>query len=467
MTASLRFTEGKGMTTASNARQGESNDNLYRLLSRQFEPRRDAVFLETEHGSWSFGDVEAAVDRLTRRLADWGVARGDRVAVQVAKTPQALCLYLACLRRAAIFVPLNTGYTRAELEFFVGDAEPKLVVTDPAREDALRDLAQPADSRVETLSADGGGSLTDGLAEVEPSTEVEAVQGDEIAAILYTSGTTGRPKGAMLSHANLRANALALEQAWGWRQDDVLIHALPIFHIHGLFVALHCALLGGSRTHFLAGFDADAILQRLPDATVLMGVPTFYTRLLDRPELTPELCAGMRLFISGSAPLLTDTFRQWEERTGHTILERYGMSETGMNISNPLQGERRPGFVGLPLPGVEARIVDRAGEAIMDDSVGLLQIRGSNVFRGYWQLPEKTREEFTDDGYFITGDLASRAADGYYAIVGRDKDLIISGGYNVYPKEVEDVIDELEGVRESAVIGVPGRAFRSDEHREG
>lgn len=447
------------MATGSATPRGDAADNLYHLLSRQFESRRTAVFLETENEQWSFAEVRATVDRLTRRLGEWGVGRGDRVAVQVEKSPYALCVYLACLRRGAIFVPLNTGYTSAELEFFLGDADPTLVLTDPTREAELRGLARQSDARVETLGRAGDGSLIDGLAEVEPTDAVERVDADAIAAILYTSGTTGRPKGAMLSHGNLSSNALALETAWGWQADDVLIHALPIFHIHGLFVALHCALLGGSRTHFLSGFDADTIVRRLPDATVLMGVPTFYTRLLDHPQLTPEQCASMRLFISGSAPLLTETFRQWEARTGHTILERYGMSETGMNISNPLIGERRPGSVGLPLPGVEARIVNRDGVAVTDDSVGMLQIRGPNVFRGYWQLPEKTREEFTEDGFFVTGDLATRAADGYYAIVGRDKDLVISGGYNVYPKEVEDVIDRLDGVRESAVIGIPDRDF--------
>ncbi|ABI58130.1 malonate--CoA ligase [Alkalilimnicola ehrlichii MLHE-1] len=440
----------------------QAPENLYGLLQSRSQDRDEQVFLEVPNGrNWTYGQAHQHAARLAGLLRQLGVQPGDRVAVQVDKSPEAICLYLACLRAGAVFLPLNTAYMRTELEYFLHDAEPSLAVVRPAGEETLRELAEAkGGTRVETLDANGGGSLMRTLSEQAPEPlPPHPVSRDDLACILYTSGTTGRPKGAMLSHGNLAANALALEEAWGWRQDDVLIHALPIFHVHGLFVAMHCAMMGASKVYFLPRFDADQVLQLLPRATVLMGVPTFYTRLLQQPELNPELCRNMRLFISGSAPLLEETFQQWYERTGHPILERYGMTETGMNISNPLEGERRPGTVGFPLPGVEVRIVDTEGHELPPGEVGSLQVKGPNVFSGYWRLPEKTAEEFTDDGYFITGDMATVSEDGYYAIVGRAKDLVITGGYNVYPKEVEGFIDGLDGVRESAVIGLPHPDF--------
>ena len=440
----------------------QAPESLYNLLHERCQGREDQVCMEVPGGqSWTYGQLHEHAARLAGLLAQLGVQPGDRVAVQVEKSPEAISLYLACLRAGAVFLPLNTAYMRAELEYFLHDAEPALVVVRPAGEETMRGLAEAQGGiRVETLDAQGGGSLTRALAEQAPEPLApHPVKRDDLACILYTSGTTGRPKGAMLSHGNLGSNALALESAWGWRDDDVLIHALPIFHVHGLFVAIHCAMLGASKIYFLPKFDADQVIKLIPQATVLMGVPTFYTRLLQQPELTPELCSNIRLFVSGSAPLLEETFEQWHERTGHHILERYGMTETGMNISNPLEGERRPGTVGFPLPGVHARVVDEQGRELPAGEVGSLQVKGPNVFSGYWRLPEKTAEEFTDDGYFITGDMGTVSEDGYFAIVGRAKDLVITGGYNVYPKEVEGFIDALDGVRESAVIGLPHPDF--------
>ncbi len=433
-------------------------ENLYALFERRFPVDRDAPFLTTPTGRpYRYADLEAISGRFARRLADLGVAPGDRVAAQVEKSPEALFLYLACLRLGVAFLPLNTAYTPSEIGYFLGDAEPKVVVCDPAAAATTAAVAGPA--QILTLDAQGEGTLTEGARGLDPAFPTAAVAAADLAAIVYTSGTTGRSKGAMLSHGNLAANALTLHRIWGFRPDDVLLHALPIYHVHGLFVASHCVLLNGTGMIFLPRFDPAEILRWLPRATVMMGVPTHYTRLLAEPGLTAAAVRTMRLFISGSAPLLDETHRAFQARTGHAILERYGMTETGMNTSNPLDGERRPGTVGQPLPDVELRIVDRDGRALPAGETGMIEVRGPNVFGGYWRRPEQTAAEFRPDGYFITGDLGTRDADGYIRIVGRGKDLIISGGLNVYPKEVEERIDALDGVDESAVIGVPHPDF--------
>jgi malonyl-CoA/methylmalonyl-CoA synthetase len=389
----------------------------------------DRLFLRTPDGKRvSYGAMNRLVDRIAAALDQRGVVHADRVVAQVEKSPDAVALYLACLRRGAAFVPLNTAYTSAEVEYFLGDADPKLAVG----------------------VADGGASLAELAANDSQaaSASVDAKPSD-LAALLYTSGTTGRSKGAMLTRSNLATNAITLAQSWRFTPDDVLLHALPIFHVHGLFVAINTVLASGSAMLFLSKFDADEVVRLLPEASVMMGVPTFYTRLLQHPGFTREQSRNIRLFVSGSAPLLAETHREFRERTGHAILERYGMSETLMNTSNPYDGERVAGSVGPALPGVEVRVTD----------VGMIEVRGPNVFRGYWRMPEKTAAELRDDGFFITGDVGRLDERGYLFIVGRAKDLIISGGFNVYPVEVEIEIDALPGVAESAVIGVPHADF--------
>ena len=410
--------------------------------------------------TYTYADLDETSGRFARALARFGVRPGDRVAAQVDKSPEALFVYLACVRMGAIFLPLNTAYQKGELSYLIGDAEPTVVVGRPQTEADLRRLvAQVGKAQVVTLGPDRDGSLIECSTGLDPRYETAVVGPDDVAAILYTSGTTGRPKGAMLTHRNLASNAAALHRIWGFRSDDVLLHALPIYHTHGLFVAVNCVLMNGTGMIFLPRFDADAVIRLLPRATVFMGVPTFYTRLLAHPGLTADACRNMRLFISGSAPLLEETFRDFHDRTGHTILERYGMSETGMNTSNPLDGERLPGTVGLPLPDVEVRVADADGRVLPRGRIGVLEIRGPNVFTGYWRNPEKTAEELRPDGFFITGDLARIDTNGYVSIVGRSKDLIISGGLNVYPKEIESAIDEDESVDESAVVGIPHPDF--------
>ena len=401
-----------------------------------------------------YGDLLLAVERAAGALARAGVGPGDRVLVQVDKTPAAVVLYLACLKAGAIYTPINTAYTAPEVAYFLTDAEPRLFVAGD-----IDRVPPKCAARVETLTASAAGSWPELVADAQPFLQTVNRADDDIAALVYTSGTTGRSKGAMLTHANLRTNGETLCSYWGWRDDDVLLHALPIFHVHGLFVALHCAFLKGTPVVFLPTFDAETIIRELSRCTVLMGVPTFYTRLLERPDFGAETCRNMRLFISGSAPLTEQTFAAFESRTGMRILERYGMSETLMNTSNPLDGERVAGTVGFSLPTVETRIADDAGSAVAVGHVGGIEVRGPNVFKGYWRMPERTAEEFRDDGYFITGDLGTMDDAGRVSIVGRSKDLVISGGYNVYPKEVEALLDELPGVRESAVIGVPHADF--------
>jgi malonyl-CoA/methylmalonyl-CoA synthetase len=402
--------------------------NLYDSLAAAFPADRSRpVFLHPDGSALSYGALEDSVARTAAHLVEKeGVEPGDRVALLVEKTAESVILYLATLKAGAIFVPINPAYTPSEVSYFVENGEPRLLVEDAAAFVARAASAAPLTASVPRAA-------------------------DDLAAIIYTSGTTGRSKGAMLSHGNLLENARALHALWGFTPDDVLLHALPIFHVHGLFVALHCALLSGAPMLWLAKYDDAEVMAALPRATVMMGVPTFYTRLLANPAFTQERAAGMRLFISGSAPLLATTFAEFEERTGMRILERYGMSEAVIITSNPLHGERIAGSVGYPLPGVELRI--DGGE------IGVIQIRGPSVFGGYWRMPEKTAEEFTADGWFITGDVGRQDPDGRVWISGRAKDLIISGGYNVYPKEVELVLDDVPGVIESAVVGVPHPDF--------
>jgi malonyl-CoA/methylmalonyl-CoA synthetase len=421
-----------------------------------------ALFIRSPSGATiSYADAFAASARLAHLLVAKGVEPGDRVAVQVEKSPPAILLYLACLRAGAVYLPLNTAYTLTELEYFLGDAEPVLVVCDPAKRDGIAPIARRFGAKaVETLDRDGRGSLVDESRPLPATFADIARDPHDLAAILYTSGTTGRSKGAMLTHANLASNATVLQDYWRFTSDDVLLHALPIFHTHGLFVATNVTLTAGASMLFLPRFDADEIFRLMPQATAMMGVPTFYTRLLADDRLSRETTRHMRLFISGSAPLLADTHRAWEERTGHRILERYGMTETNMITSNPYDGERIPGAVGFPLPGVTVRVRHpETGEDLPAGEVGMIEVKGPNVFKGYWRMPEKTKTEFTDDGFFITGDLGKIDANGYVYIVGRGKDLVITGGYNVYPKEVETEIDAIDGVLESAVIGLPHHDF--------
>ena len=365
------------------------------------------------------------------------------------------------MRAGYVFLPLNTAYQSAEIEYFVGNAEPTVVVCTGKNFGWVSRIAFKAGTKhVFTLNDDRTGSLLDRAMHHSDVHETVRRRADDLAAILYTSGTTGRSKGAMLSHGNLLSNAQVLKEYWGWRAGDVLVHVLPVFHVHGLFVALHGALLNGSKMLWFARFEPKSAIAAMQRATVFMGVPTLYVRMLAEPSLDREAVKKMRLFVSGSAPLLVETFNEWKERTGHTILERYGMSETVMLTSNPYRGgDRRGGTVGLPLPGVQLRVRDEQGGALHAGEIGGIQVRGPNVFKGYWQMPEKTKEEFTDDGWFKTGDVGKVDADGYVTIVGRSKDLIISGGYNVYPAEVEGYINEMPGVAESALVGVPHPDF--------
>ncbi|WP_333714189.1 malonate--CoA ligase [Yoonia sp.] len=423
-------------------------------LSRQDNPAAPLAHLP-DGTTVSYGAFFAGAEQIAAALVAAGLGPGDRVAAQVHKSLSALQLYVGTVMAGGVFLPLNTGYTATELAYFIADASPRVVVCDPADQDAVAALAT---ARVLTLDATGQGTLTK-AAQGHPAGFTPVARGaDDLAAILYTSGTTGKPKGAMLSHRNLASNAQTLADYWQFTADDVLIHALPIFHTHGLFVATNITLVSGGAMIFQPGFNTDDILAALPRATALMGVPTFYTRLLQCEGLA-KAAARMRLFISGSAPLLAETHVAWEQHTGHRILERYGMTETNMNTSNPYDGERRAGTVGVPLPGVDLRLTDGKGKRVEDGQPGIVEVRGPNVFKGYWNLPEKTAEELLPDGFFVTGDIGTLDADGYLRIVGRAKDMVITGGYNVYPKEVELLIDAHPGVVESAVIGVPHPDF--------
>ncbi|MBS0528523.1 MAG: malonyl-CoA synthase [Proteobacteria bacterium] len=433
------------------------------LFSRLFDDLDDTARLaiETLDGRHiTYGDLIAFSGRMANVLVARGVKPGDRVAVQVEKSVPNLVLYLATVRAGAVYLPLNTAYTLNELEYFITDAEPSLVICDPSKADGIRAIAAKVKAKVETLGADGKGSLTEAAAAASPEFTTVARANDDLAAILYTSGTTGRSKGAMLTHDNLASNSYSLVDYWRFTDRDVLIHALPIYHTHGLFVASNVTLFARALMIFLPKFDPDLIIKLMSRATVLMGVPTFYTRLLQNPALTKEATKHMRLFISGSAPLLADTHREWSARTGHAVLERYGMTETNMNTSNPYDGDRVPGAVGRALPGVSVRVTEpETGKELPRETIGMIEVKGPNVFKGYWRMPEKTKSEFRDDGFFITGDLGKIDNKGYVHILGRGKDLVISGGFNVYPKEIESEIDAMPGVVEAAVIGVPHADF--------
>jgi malonyl-CoA/methylmalonyl-CoA synthetase len=441
-----------------------SNQNLFAALRAAFPERLNDIAIETDKGlNYSWSDLDRATAMMANLLASLKLPAGARVAVQVEKSVEAAMLYLATLRAGYVFLPLNTAYQSAEIEYFIGNAEPSVIVCASRNLGWINAIAQKAGTpHVFTLDDDRTGTLLVEAARHSDRHKPVQMKADDLAAILYTSGTTGRSKGAMLSHGNLLSNALVLQDYWGWKDGDVLIHALPIFHVHGLFVALHGALINGSKMIWMGKFDPALAVKRMSDATVFMGVPTLYVRMLQEPGLTREATANMRLFLAGSAPLLIETFNDWKERTGQTILERYGMSETVMLTSNPyapVQGERRGGTVGFPLPGVSLRVQSDQGEHCTTDEIGAIQVRGPNVFSGYWRMPEKTKEEFTADGWFKTGDVGKIDGTGYVTIVGRSKDLIISGGYNVYPAEIEGYINEMEGVAESALVGVPHPDF--------
>jgi malonyl-CoA/methylmalonyl-CoA synthetase len=428
------------------------------LFDTLFAPQeaRAGVFLHLAEGqSLSHADFGARAARIAGALLAQGLRPGDRLACQVQKSPDALALYAACVRVGIVLLPLNTAYTAPEIAYFVQDAEAGMLVCDLDSAAALDPVARQAGAQLMTLGTGGDGTLAEG-ADAAAAADPVVRDGSDLAAFLYTSGTTGRSKGAMLSQNNLLSNALALRDAWQFTADDTLIHALPIFHTHGLFVAVNITLAAGGTMIWQHGFDAGNVLAAMPAATTMMGVPTFYTRLLGEPRLTKQTTAHMRLFISGSAPMLPDTHAQWTARTGHHILERYGMTETNMNTSNPYEGARKPGTVGVPLPGVDVRICEPGtATPLPAGQTGMIEVRGENVFQGYWRMPDKTAVELRTDGWFITGDLGQMDSDGYLSIVGRDKDLVISGGFNIYPREVEEVLDALPGVLESAVIGVP------------
>ena len=437
------------------------NENLYSLFESRLPDDRSRPFLILDDGrEISYAQAQAACGRFASLLAGLGLAPGERVAVQVEKSPEALFLYLACLRAGLVYLPLNSAYQEGEVGYFLENAEPGAVVAQPRSLPWLQPLAARLGiGNVLSLDETGQGSFSDAAAGAAADFDTVARQADDLAAILYTSGTTGRSKGAMITHRNLASNAKVLHAFWGFVPGDVLVHMLPLFHVHGLFVACHCVLMNGTAMRFHARFDPRRAIEDFRRSTVFMGVPTFYTRLLAEAGLDRRACESMRLFVSGSAPLLSETHAEFEAKTGHRIIERYGMTETGMLTSNPLAGERRPGTVGLPLPGTSVRVVDDAEQACAAGEIGAIQVKGDNVLPGYWRMPEKTREEFTGDGYFRTGDVGTFSADGYLAIVGRSKDLIITGGYNVYPKEVELAIDLLPAVAESAVVGVPHPDF--------
>ncbi|MGY2810183.1 malonate--CoA ligase [Bradyrhizobium sp. USDA 4506] len=437
-----------------------TNANLFsRLFDGLDDPNRLAI--EQLDGSRiSYGDLIARAGQMANVLVERGVKPGDRVAAQTEKSVSALVLYLATVRAGGVYLPLNTAYTLNELEYFITDAEPALVVCDPSKQDGIKAIAAKVGAKVETLGASGKGSLTETADKAAKEFATVPRGNNDLAAILYTSGTTGRSKGAMLSHDNLASNSYSLVDNWRFTDKDVLIHALPIYHTHGLFVASNVTLFARASMIFLPKFDPDVIIKLMSRATVMMGVPTFYTRLLQNPGLNKDATGHMRLFISGSAPLLADTHREWSDRTGHAVLERYGMTETNMNTSNPYDGDRVPGAVGFALPGVSVRVTDpETGKELARETIGMIEVKGPNVFQGYWRMPEKTKAEFRADGFFITGDLGKIDDKGYVHILGRGKDLVISGGFNVYPKEIESEIDAMPGVIESAVIGVPHADF--------
>ena len=422
---------------------------------------QETVFLQLQDGTmFTHGQFLQQAAQYAHVLTDFGLRPGDRVAVQIEKSPHSLAIYAACVQAGLVFLPLNTAYTARELSYFMEDSGARVIICDPKSAESLAMIVQATGARLETMDAAGQGSFAQKAAPLPLQFATVPRNAEDLAAFLYTSGTTGRSKGAMLTQNNLLSNTEVLTRHWAFSDSDVLLHALPIFHTHGLFVAINIALLSGCKILFVPKFDQEAMIALMPQATCMMGVPTFYTRLLDDPRFDRALSQHMRLFISGSAPLLAETHKLFEQRSGHRILERYGMTETNMSTSNPYEGERRPGTVGFPLPGIELKITDSTtGKTLAQGNIGEIEVRGPNVFKGYWNMPEKTAEELRSDGFFMTGDLGMVDADGYVHIVGRNKDLIISGGFNIYPKEIETVLDAQEGVLESAVIGVPHPDF--------
>ena len=435
--------------------------NLFSNFQENFPDDLDGQFLVTSKGRQvSYLELNDASARIANCLLESGASPGDRVTVQVEKSVESIFLYLACLRSGLVYHPLNTAYKSSELSFFIKNAEPTIVVCSTEAIDTYKSIVSKEGIKTFlTLDSDGSGTLMQEAARFSNNCETKQCKGSETAALLYSSGTTGQPKGIVLSHDNLLKNGETLVNTWGFSSSDRLLHMLPIYHVHGLFVGLNTIFLSGASMIWCEDFNAEEAIENLPDCTVMMGVPTYYTRLLSNSKLSKECCSNMRLFISGSAPLLKETFDNFQDKTGHTILERYGMTETGMNTSNPLNGERRAGTVGLPLSGVTVRVVDESGEGMVTYETGDLQIKGPNVFSGYWRMPDKSAEDFTEDGFFNTGDKGTIDSDGYVSIVGREKDMIITGGLNVYPKEIELIIDEIYGVKESAVVGVADLDF--------
>ncbi|MGA8164810.1 MAG: malonyl-CoA synthase [Waddliaceae bacterium] len=431
------------------------NNHLMTAFAKSFDKRSGKTFMEVHQGrSYTFGEFYQLSGQLAQALINASVKKGDRVAVQVDKCPEAIMLYIACIRIGAVYLPLNTAYTEHELSYFIADGEPKIFVCGPEKVDIAHAIAKLCHAAVHTLGP-GQGSLLEQAMQLTPITADTPCGKNDSAAILYTSGTTGQSKGAMLTHGNLASNAGVLAEYWQFTENDRLIHALPIFHIHGLFVAFNVSMVSGCSMTILEKFSIEAILDLIPTSTCLMGVPTFYSRLLNKERLSAKYVSHMRLFISGSAPLKAEIHEAFYRRTGHEILERYGMTETNMNTSNPYHGKRKAGTAGFPLPGVEVRITCRqTGAVLARNAVGSIELKGENVFKGYWRMPKKTEEAFTKDGYFITGDLGKIDEEGYLHLVGRDKDLVISSGYNIYPKEIELLIDEIDGVLESAVVGI-------------
>ena len=429
--------------------------NLYTSYKEGFKNNLEGQFLYDDKGlNVTYRELDSETAKLANGLKELGLSEGDRVTVQVDKCIEMVYLYLACVRSNIIFHPLNPAYKEKELSYFLDDAKPSLFISNEETISSISDLSlEHSIDHLFVLNNDGSGNFSD-ISTSEDNYITVACSDDDIAALLYSSGTTGKPKGIMLSHGNIASNAESLVKAWGFQESDCLLHALPIYHVHGLFVALGCVFMTGSKLKWLESFDADVVLKSIPECTVMMGVPTYYTRLLKRDLLDSKLTEGIRLFISGSAPLLEETFNEFNQRTNHQILERYGMTETNMNTSNPLKGNRKPGTVGLPLEDVQVRVVDEENNVLSQGEIGNLQIKGPNVFKGYWEMPEKTKEDFSKDGFFNTGDKGLIDEGGYVSIIGRSKDMIISGGLNVYPKEIESLIDKIEGVLESAVIGL-------------
>ncbi len=418
---------------------------------------KDQIFLALgDHTSISYTEADRLTAKLANRLISWDIKAGDRITVQAKKSPQLALLYLACLRSGIVFHPLNTAYTLQELEYFLNDAQPSLLVCDPSRVSAVEPIARRCQVRhIETLDASGQGSITANLEEVSASFDIAVLHGDSTALLVYTSGTTGQPKGAMITHRNLQFNAEAMVEVWQWQRDDILLHVLPLFHVHGLCFAIHCPMMAGSRIAFESEFSVERIMRRMSQATAIMAVPTIYTRLLSRTDFGHDHCRRMRLFISGSAPLQPETYAEFKRRTGHRIVERYGMTEAQIITSNRVDTEPAEGSVGYPLPGVELRITGKRNEVLGAGEAGMLQVRGPNVFGGYWQKAESSAAAFTADGFFITGDIATIDNTGAVSIVGRDSDMIVAGGFNIYPKEIELQLNAVEGIVESAVFGVP------------